>query len=113
MYDRRQTKLTLVDFNLKFMNKYVHCITFFQKPLPKLPVPDLKCTLDTYLTIMKSVLTDEEYNRTKLIVEDFGKPGGKGEMLQEKLRKVAESKDNWVITMRTWTGFFSSELTTS
>ena len=45
---------------------------------------------------MKSVLTEEEYSRTKLIVEDFGKPGGKGEMLQEKLKKVAESKDNWV-----------------
>ena len=48
---------------------------------------------------MKSVLTEEEYNRTKLIVDDFGKPGGTGEMLQENLRKVAESKDNWVNTM--------------
>ena len=45
---------------------------------------------------MKSVLTTEEYNRTKIIVEDFGKPGGTGEMLQEKLKKVAEAKDNWV-----------------
>ena len=62
---------------------------------------------------MKSVLTDEEYYRTKLIVEDFGKPGGKGEMLQEKLRKVSESKDNWVITMKTWTEFFCAKLTTS
>ena len=71
----------------------------FQKPLPKLPVPDLKCTLDTYLTIMKSVLTTEELNRTQIIVEDFGRPGGTGEMLQEKLKKVAETKDNWVNTM--------------
>ena len=71
----------------------------FQKPLPKLPVPDLKCTLDTYLNIMKSVLSPEEYSRTQIIVEDFGKPGGTGEMLQEKLKKVAEVKDNWVIVI--------------
>ena len=64
-----------------------------------MPVPDLKCTLDTYLTIMKSVLSPEEYSRTQIIVEDFGKLGGTGEMLQEKLKKVSEVKDNWVIVI--------------
>ncbi|XP_053393078.1 choline O-acetyltransferase-like [Mercenaria mercenaria] len=65
------------------------------KPLPKLPVPELKQTLDTYLSVMKSVITEEEYRRTKIIVEDFGKPRGLGEMLQEKLKKYSETVENW------------------
>ena len=48
---------------------------------------------------MKSVLSPEEYSRTQIIVEDFGKPGGTGEILQEKLKKVSEVKDNWVIVI--------------
>jgi hypothetical protein len=29
-------------------------------------------------------------------VEDFGKPKGAGEMLQERLRKYSETAENWV-----------------
>lgn len=36
------------------------------------------------------------YSRTRLIVEDFGKTKGTGEMLQDKLRRYAETKENWV-----------------
>lgn len=65
------------------------------KPLPKLPVPDLHKTLETYLTVMKSVISPDEYRRTKIIAEEFGRSGGIGEMLQEKLKKYAETKENW------------------
>ena len=34
--------------------------------------------------------------RTKIIVEDFGKPKGLGEMLQERLKKYSDSVENWV-----------------
>ncbi|KAK3601826.1 hypothetical protein CHS0354_041743 [Potamilus streckersoni] len=65
------------------------------KPLPKLPVPDIHMTLQKYLDIMTPILTPEQLQRTKLIVKDFGKPGGLGEFLQQKLKNVAETKDNW------------------
>ncbi|KAL4240512.1 hypothetical protein ACF0H5_001303 [Mactra antiquata] len=67
----------------------------YRRPLPKLPIPDLKKTLDTYLMGMQSVISEEEYSRTKIIVEDFGKPKGIGELLQDKLHKYAETKENW------------------
>lgn len=34
--------------------------------------------------------------RTKIIVDDFGKPNGIGETLQEKLKRFSETKENWV-----------------
>ncbi|XP_074647611.1 choline O-acetyltransferase-like [Tubulanus polymorphus] len=67
------------------------------KPLPKLPVPDLNSTLDKYLQVLQPVLSEEEYERTKKIVDEFGREGGEGEILQEQLKKFAETKDNWVV----------------
>ncbi|KAK3595681.1 hypothetical protein CHS0354_026899 [Potamilus streckersoni] len=65
------------------------------KLLPKLPIPDLHLTLQNYLDILTPILTPEQFQRTKRIVEDFGKLDGLGEFLQKKLKKVAETKENW------------------
>ncbi|XP_020486580.2 choline O-acetyltransferase [Labrus bergylta] len=64
--------------------------------LPKLPLPALKDTLDLYLRCMKHLLTEEQFNKTKIIVEQFGAPGGVGELLQSKLEERRENKANWV-----------------
>ncbi|KAJ8418230.1 hypothetical protein AAFF_G00139390 [Aldrovandia affinis] len=64
--------------------------------LPKLPVPPLKQTLDTYLKCVKHLITEEKFQRTKAIVEKFGAPGGLGEFLQRKLLERRERTDNWV-----------------
>ncbi|XP_077999459.1 choline O-acetyltransferase-like [Glandiceps talaboti] len=66
------------------------------KPLPKLPVPPLKTTLDKYLQILKPILTAEEYAKSSATVEEFGRPSGEGEQLQDKLLDYAETKINWV-----------------
>ncbi|XP_064081549.1 choline O-acetyltransferase-like isoform X2 [Macrobrachium nipponense] len=63
--------------------------------VPKLPVPPLGHTLSWYLTHMKPVLSQEEYQETMKIVEEFGKPGGFGEKIQEELIKRHDSMDNW------------------
>ncbi|XP_066959944.1 choline O-acetyltransferase isoform X1 [Macrobrachium rosenbergii] len=63
--------------------------------VPKLPVPPLGHTLSWYLTHMKPVLSQEEYQETTKIVEEFGKPGGFGEKIQEELIKRHDSMDNW------------------
>jgi len=46
--------------NVKYFLNTVVLFTF-QKPLPKLPIPDLRKTLSTYMTIMKSVISEDEY----------------------------------------------------
>ncbi|XP_063347457.1 choline O-acetyltransferase [Pelmatolapia mariae] len=64
--------------------------------LPKLPVPNLKDTLDRYLRCMKHLLTEEQFNKTQNIVTEFGAPGGVGELLQSKLTERSENVANWV-----------------
>ncbi|XP_035671417.1 choline O-acetyltransferase-like [Branchiostoma floridae] len=64
--------------------------------LPKLPVPPLQQTLEGYLKVVRPLVSDDEYEQTKRKVEEFGKPGGDGEMLQEKLLEYAQTKVNWV-----------------
>ncbi|XP_017288320.1 choline O-acetyltransferase isoform X2 [Kryptolebias marmoratus] len=64
--------------------------------LPKLPLPKLQDTLDTYLRCMKHLLTEEQFNKTQKIVTQFGAPGGVGELLQSKLTERREKKANWV-----------------
>ncbi|KAK9400488.1 choline O-acetyltransferase [Crotalus adamanteus] len=65
--------------------------------LPKLPVPSLQQTLDMYLRCMKHLVTEEQYKRTKSLVETFGAPGGHGEFLQKKLLERHEQMENWVL----------------
>ncbi|XP_034538002.1 choline O-acetyltransferase [Notolabrus celidotus] len=64
--------------------------------IPKLPLPPLKDTLDTYLRCMKHLLTEEQFKKTQNIVEQFGAPGGVGELLQSKLEERRTNKANWV-----------------
>jgi hypothetical protein len=59
-------------------------------------VPDLTSTLQKYLSSVEHLIPEEQYGVTKALVADFGRPGGEGEFLQEKLREVAEMRDNWV-----------------
>uniref|UniRef100_A0A1A7Z2K6 Choline O-acetyltransferase n=1 Tax=Iconisemion striatum TaxID=60296 RepID=A0A1A7Z2K6_9TELE len=64
--------------------------------LPKLPLPSIQDTLDTYLRCMKHLLTKEQFSRTQNLVKQFGAPGGVGELLQRKLVERREIKANWV-----------------
>ncbi|XP_038600079.1 choline O-acetyltransferase [Tachyglossus aculeatus] len=64
--------------------------------LPKLPVPPLQKTLATYLRCMRHLVTEEQFRKSKAIVERFGAPGGLGESLQQKLLDRREKMANWV-----------------
>ncbi|XP_041672505.1 choline O-acetyltransferase-like [Cheilinus undulatus] len=64
--------------------------------LPKVPVPLLKQTLDMYLRCIQHLVTEEQFKKTKAIVEKFGAPGGVGEILQKKLLERRDKKNNWV-----------------
>jgi hypothetical protein len=69
---------------------------FTKEPLPKLPVPELKSTLEKYLRCIMPIVNEENYKRTERIAHEFIKPGGVGEKLQDILIKKANSIDNWV-----------------
>ncbi|XP_077585515.1 choline O-acetyltransferase-like isoform X2 [Stigmatopora nigra] len=64
--------------------------------MPKLPLPALKDTLETYLNCVKHLRTHEQFQKSQQIVQRFGVPGGMGERLQRKLQEKREKTDNWV-----------------
>ncbi|NXD36355.1 CLAT acetyltransferase, partial [Copsychus sechellarum] len=67
-----------------------------EREVPKLPVPPLQQTLRMYLQCMKHLVPEEQFKKTKAIVEKFGIPGGLGESLQQMLKERSEKTTNWV-----------------
>jgi carnitine O-acetyltransferase len=70
----------------------------FQESLPRLPVPTLQETAERYLKSVHPIVTPKEYENTKAAVEEFIKPGGVGEALQQKLLARAQKPEtkNWL-----------------
>lgn len=68
-----------------------------QEGLPKLPIPSLKQTCERYLAALEPVVSEEELQYTRKLVEEFLK-GGVGERLQKGLERRARKTDNWVDT---------------
>jgi len=64
--------------------------------LPKLPIPELAETLKKYLLCIQPIVSNDQYERTRQLVDEFKKPGGTGEELQKRLLAYAETTDNWV-----------------
>eukprot|EP00794_Sanderia_malayensis_P015982 gene15982-17592_t len=64
--------------------------------LPRLPVPPLQQSMEKYLASVKPILAENEIECTKAVVDDFRKPGGVGEELQDKLVARFNKHDNWL-----------------
>lgn len=75
---------------------YTSVLTLWHQVLPKVPVPPLKQTLDTYLRCVQHLIDEKQFRKTKAIVEKFGAPGGVGEVLQKKLLERRDKTSNWV-----------------
>lgn len=67
-----------------------------QKPLPKLPVPELRTTLTRYLGVVAPIVDEETFKRTRRLVHDFIRSGGEGDELQAELKAYAKTQVNWV-----------------
>ena len=89
-----------------------------QLELPHLPVPLLQQSLSKYLLAVRCLVEDNDFNKTKRIAEEFGKEGGIGEMLQERLIERSRVNVNWVgiwifrqeATMKKYSIFFNNKL---
>ncbi|KAI0896971.1 acyltransferase ChoActase/COT/CPT [Annulohypoxylon nitens] len=70
----------------------------FQDSLPRLPVPTLEETTSRYLKTLHPLLSPTELAASKKAVDEFIKPGGAGQKLQEKLiaRREKPEVKNWI-----------------
>ncbi|KAL7629069.1 Carnitine O-acetyltransferase mitochondrial [Parahypoxylon ruwenzoriense] len=70
----------------------------FQDSLPRLPVPTLEETAARYVKSLHPLLSPAEYATSKKAVDEFIKPGGVGQKLQEKLIAKRENPNvkNWL-----------------
>nr|XP_002121792.1 peroxisomal carnitine O-octanoyltransferase-like [Ciona intestinalis] len=62
--------------------------------LPDLPISTLENTISKYLDSVRAVASDEEFENTKKICEDF--LDGEGVKLHEKLQEHAKTQRNWL-----------------
>ncbi|XP_076455227.1 choline O-acetyltransferase-like [Babylonia areolata] len=67
------------------------------RPLPKLPVPEVKDTMNKYLTVLSTVISPHELHVTKQHVQQFMTPGGWGDKLQYYLLQRRSETDNWAL----------------
>src|SRR4051794_34724854 len=64
-----------------------------QTQLPRLPVPSLAQTLARYTDSLLPLLPAAELQRSRSAVAEFGRPGGVGERLQQRLLAYAHGKE--------------------
>lgn len=70
--------------------------------LPRLPIPQLERTLDRYLKSVRPLLSQKEFAKYSLIVDDFLK--GQGPILQERLIQYDKTQpyswlENWWLSL--------------
>lgn len=70
----------------------------FQESLPRLPVPTLEQTAARYVKSLKALYPAEDVAKSEAAVNEFIRPGGVGQRLQEKLlaRRADPKVKNWL-----------------
>ncbi|KXN74213.1 acyltransferase ChoActase/COT/CPT [Conidiobolus coronatus NRRL 28638] len=69
----------------------------YQSSLPRLPIPKLEKTLERWLISIKPFATDKELEEAKSLAQDFLKPDGLGQKLQERLINYDKTQaESWL-----------------
>lgn len=66
-----------------------------QDELQRLPIPDLEETCTNYLSVLRPLQTEKEYEKTVEAVQNFLKDGT-GHYLDSELRKYAETRNSYI-----------------
>ncbi|XP_072304256.1 carnitine O-acetyltransferase b [Eucyclogobius newberryi] len=64
--------------------------------VPPQPVPPVPQTLQRYIQALEPLLPPDELAHTHRMVHEFGRPGGLGSQLQERLETRARNTKNWI-----------------
>ncbi len=68
-----------------------------QTSLPsRMPVPSLNVSILKFLTAVKPLLNEKEFEETEKAASEFVKVGGTGEKLQKLLIERYNNTENWV-----------------
>ena len=68
-----------------------------QTSLPaRMPVPQLNASMGKFLTAVRPLLDDTQFEETKKAASDFAKDGGVGQRLQDLLVERYKTTENWV-----------------
>ncbi|KAH8554973.1 acyltransferase ChoActase/COT/CPT [Umbelopsis sp. PMI_123] len=86
---------------MAFVNARRTLATFAnQSKIPRLPIPTLQETANRYKRSLLPLLTSADYDRASAAVDDFIRPGGLGEKLQERLHELDKKEpDSWLDTL--------------
>lgn len=70
----------------------------YQESLPKLPMPELYETIDTFIQWVEPLLTVQQFETTKRIANEFKSKEGDGEKLQSALIEFSTKNnlENWI-----------------
>nr|CDS33525.1 hypothetical protein HmN_000095900 [Hymenolepis microstoma] len=68
------------------------------KPLPRLPVPELRTTLTRYLGVVAPIVDEEAFVKTRSLVHEFMRSDGEGDELQAELKAYAKTQNNWAFS---------------
>ncbi|CAB4034373.1 carnitine O-palmitoyltransferase 2, mitochondrial, partial [Paramuricea clavata] len=77
--------------NEKYIQRSIVPTYHFQPSLPRLPIPKLEDTCRRYLDAQKVILSPEEYENTKRLVENFKQYEGP-ELQKELISKDKQNK---------------------
>lgn len=80
-------KTTMSEEQYQYLQKSLLPMYYFQKSLPRLPIPSLENTCERYLSAQKPLLDDDSYKFTEKMVTNFRKEDG------PKLQQLLLAKD--------------------
>ncbi|XP_017471616.1 PREDICTED: carnitine O-palmitoyltransferase 2, mitochondrial isoform X2 [Rhagoletis zephyria] len=91
----------------QFMQQSKLPTLYFQSSLPRLPIPDIKLTIERFLSAVKPLLDQEEYNKTVRILSDFRNCDGAE--LQALLQKSDTSNKHTSYISEPWFDMYLSD----